>query len=503
VRRTHFLIFTDEGRELGPGFVNRSSPKALLAAFAGRAMAKEYKVRPQLAEFIVFSKKFLENLVAETEFNLVEEDLYTSFQRLQHQKGANYCKNMVEKHKKHLDGGYVRGFTRNSMFVKDEDNSKEGRPRPRGIMTMNDKDKIETVRILDIVHAFNDGPLSKYQIKNLTPEETRHKVLNITQGEHYSTDYSSYESSIDAIMRGLVCYLLELVKPRLSIPTDFITKYQSLTGHGRELVAKCGRFWLETEASGDYTTSFLNGIVNICLLQYDAHIQAKPITMIAEGDDGLTNLRADPGLIDDMGFYYSLACRGSGHGSVDFLRALYYPELRVLNVARCLRSLWVKKPELKVSKQKFLLRQTAFSLHYREPGHPILWALVLRILRDTAAYNTPFKNAERYLERNQQLRFGKLDVAPPTPEHRAALARGGPGIPAIPIVVQLQIEQQILRGDQRIETFGCLRDSDEFAQMLASNALFQPDGSVADTRHFDVLVDHLRQHKASAFFGCA
>jgi len=362
-----------------------------------------------------------------------------------------------------------RKMERCGMFVKGEDSSKRGKYRvqskPRLIMTMSLVMHYDLCRLLDLIHAFNESPFAKYQVKNGTIEENNLKVFEAMEQPHLVTDYSSYEASITEPHRMVELDLLSSLCERFG----FSMLQEALDRHcygGRFINFKAVRFWIASRCSGDYYTSFGNGVLNFAIMTFCAEkngVDWSDMKAVFEGDDAVVPANVpDLSIITDLGFKFSLAIEGTKGGDCDFCSARFVKVeeeiLRILNIHKYVTSFFYVKTDqaLKPSKIKWLWRCMGASLHHLSPGHPILGALVERIgvvtrgCTQYAAYEAhldtwKFKGYDSEYPRNFRICHKK----------RVAVATGSQDFPPIPISAQLAIEESIRNG---VYEFGTILD---------------------------------------------
>lgn len=461
------------------GLFSSNDEQSTLAAFVGRAMAKEeYPSLVHLDEFLAFSTSFLDDVINNTEISLGQEP-EPSVAYIDHYRGkkkAEVITNNVGEYNKYMRGEMstreLKKFTRHSAFVKCENNTKmykgEAYVRPRLIMTLSKLYSFMLVPLVALMQAWAHGPFSKYQVKGMTTQEMLEKIVSVSNRPHCVTDMSAFESSITKSVRQLENHVMV----RLCEKAGYLrTKAYllNLVSDGRFLHVPWGVLWIVTRCSGDFWTSFGNGIVNVCLNAYCAHKKGLEFSMIAEGDDGLISSDIPcTDILHDLGFKFSSEIKGEREAQCDFLRSLWALEGRILNVPRCMQSLWLKKAcYLRRSKQLFLLRCVGQSLHHLSPGHPILWALVERIGMETSGASS-FKNHTDYLDMWKYLpNMGKYPVGIVINESlRPLLAVGTHGFPPISICDQLVLEDRLL--NDRDIFLGRLLD--DYPEMIASQA---------------------------------
>lgn len=449
------------GSCLPVGLISDSSEPGLLNAFVGRAMVcSKQRKRPEAMKFVNFSCEFVRDLVSQTPVDgLVENPVMEEF--ASHYKGkrsATFIADALSAHERFLGGRMSlkesEKYHKHGFFVKRESNIKKSDGtyymRNRGIMTMCDRSRMDCINIVRLLHAWNEGPVKAYQVKGLDSVEMEAIIGPICNEAHCVTDMSAFESSINGDIRQIEeAVLLELCRRAGFLHTR--KAIRRLLSHVRKLYSRHGIFFLDTRCSGDFWTSFGNGLVNLCLCAYAAHSRGEKLRAIVEGDDGLTPLRcSNPSLVLGVGFKFSCEVFGTQPGDCDFLQCRWVGGFRIMNVARSLKVLWVRTPVmLKRSKLMYLLRCAGASLHHLSPGHPVLFELVNRIGRETSGAQA-FKNAHLYLNvyKGEQVisKFPKDIVV--NEGMRKYLAEGAIGFPPISLAQQLELERRFREDDE-------------------------------------------------------
>ena len=221
----------------------------------------------------------------------------------------------------------------------------------------------------------------------------------------------------------------------------------------------------------------MNGVVNAMINFYEINekygtVDLGSIKLVVEGDDGLKEkVGNEEEICSKLGFSFSDAVEGKTVGDVDFLRCRWFDGFKLLNVARCLKVLWVTTDKkIKPKRILSILRCSALSLHYMSPGHPILTPLIERIGKITSGLkaNKGFENSALYKTIKFKLGFVP-DYTKPFPkmvvndEMRPHIAMGAVGFPPIPIEQQLAIEKQFSEANI-IQLFGVLDEYSEIEQ---------------------------------------
>lgn len=460
---------------VGPGEYPVTDSPMTLAAFIGRSMSAPEKTS-LVYDFVNFSKEFSRKLVDTVDFSdLIEPDICEFFrQHYRGKKTTSYIDGVLSNYELHLRGCAPKSFYSGSLFVKDEDSHKvvDGKQysKPRGIMVMSDLALIEQCPVLLLIDRFNHGPMSRFQVKDLSPEDMRRNIEIATDRRHNVTDYSSFEASVDVEVREIERFALL----RLAERANFNNTAAALRRHGfgyRLLKVKWGVFRIGSRCSGDFWTSFGNGLVNLCLLAYCAHKRGVSPDIffshpkaIVEGDDGITPSEYPDGdILTSLGFKYSSEFAGFNPGDCDFLRSLWVDGHKILNVGRALKIFYCKRAaRLKRSKQLYLLRCAALSLYHSSPGHPVLTSVVNRILKETVSVR-PFRNYLKYLDTHNRC-FDELKTREPirvNEDMRKWLAKGAVGFPAVSINIQLELEHRITH-DTAIYVGRLIDNSEDF-----------------------------------------
>ncbi len=485
-------LLTDKGPVLAVLYPD-SSPETVLVAFAGRSMNKPKRIRKPV-DFINFSKKFVEDLMDRTVFHSSKEPREIDFFREHYSKIKSklYVEQCLTKWEQFMLGKHNPKFTQHKCFVKFERSNKRVGNRmsikPRLIMVMSDEMMIKCCPILQLIHEWNKGPFSKYQVKEMTPEEMVDKIISHSSQPHTATDYSSFESSIDDWIKEIELFALDLMCVRANF-TNTNKWIKHFHGGPRKLHVKGGKFHISTRCSGDFWTSFGNGLVNVCVMaysHYSIHGDLSGFSMVAEGDDGLIPTPSlNEGIIKDLGFEFSQNNSGFQPGDVDFLSSRWVDGKRLPNIGKVLSSLfWVKKAaNLKKSKQLYLLRCMAGSAYHLFPNHPIITEAINRIGRLTSGISH-FKGAEHYLDKWKfpllQSKFPKDISVDET--LRPYVAEGAHGFPRIPYSAQLELER-VLR-EEPIMYIGQLLNDYEYVTDSVESILATDDSVLRESNEF-------------------
>lgn len=455
---------TDEGL-VHPGLISVTDSPGVLTAFTGRSMPKprgDYLKKLRFVEEAIVNSDWLVDTV-DLE-GLTESDDWVDFENIVRKQGSKTAaqidsiKVQYEKHIKNLLRPNDK-FYQHSAFCKEEDNGKETPDgyfvKPRLIMTMSQEMAIECVRVLWLIDRWNHSCFSNFQVKDITPAEMIKRVLEISEFDHNVTDYSSFESSITEDVREIELHVLTKLCERAKMFKTLRALHKHAFGP-RRLVTRWGTFEISSRCSGDYWTSFGNGLVNYMIMCYSNGWKIPRV--LVEGDDGLTEAgTSNSHKILEIGFSFSSSLSGGKPGDCDFLRSRWIDGRRYLNVGRVIKNFWVKRcSELSMGKKLFLLRCMANSLHHLSPGHPILTSLVKVVLKKTAGVNE-FKNWESYLNRWKNLDYSRVDYRQLQVDEsmRSAISDGAVGFPPISVAAQLFLEQEI-EGSEGFCYLGCI-----------------------------------------------
>lgn len=479
---------TDSGA-LYPGLFNVTDSPSLLAAFCGRSMAKDLVPVSNFVDFIEFYQKTVEEIADAVDFSGIcdykdMDELVENYRK--HNIGKKSQADIdtrVRNYRKMKNGQMTlrehKKFTSGSCFVKYEANTKKtsGKygSKPRLIMTMPDSYTVELVGLLEVHDLMYKSAWGKKLVKHLDPDEMIKRIYELTCLEHNTTDYSSFECSISEAIRicevTSQCYLLNragLFKTCSSFK-DYLNQEDTM-------ITKYGEFIIHTRRSGDYDTGYSNAMSNYVLAKWMAKLNNVESIVLVEGDDGL--MRSDNLNVSEaskLGFKLGTNVSGVNPGDVDFLCSRWVVTggsgKRLLNVGKMTRSFWVKEgANLTVGKQKFILRAMALSLHALSPGHPILFALVNRVLRLTSGVNK-FRNWEKYVS-SYNCNPGEIDLTirrvSVDDSMRSEVAQGGVGFPGIPIYIQKILEDRLNDDTQDVYIGKLLDDYDEVMAFRAS-----------------------------------
>jgi len=427
-------------------------------------MSKEDLVTPSLKnEFLTFSKDFLDGYIDSVDMSPFEvQPVEVAFDRIKRgKKTAEFIRSQISDYQRYNKGlmtkkqekvytshGLFNKFESNVKMIPDEDGMLKAHVRPRGIMTMAPLMSMETVQMVDIISCWNDGKFADFQVKHMTNEMMIQIVEDMQDREHMVTDYSAFEMSIRGWVRELEFYVLKKLAAKAG--ASFLLAAIERWGieKDRELVTRFFTANIISRCSGDYVTSFGNGISGVCLMGFCHHKRGieTPFVMTAEGDDAIIQQEVpDTKLLNDLGFDFSVAISGTQSGDTDFLQNRFMDGKRFISVGRAQSVWWVRKgAELKRSKQLYLLRIKALSLWYASPGHPIIWAMVKRIELETRGMMF-FKGARTFMDNWKPIDYtGNFPHISVDESMRGPVARGAIGFPPISVPAQKYLESVFL-----------------------------------------------------------
>jgi len=319
-------------------------------------------------------------------------------------------------------------------------------------MTMSPVMLFKCCRILAVLERWNQGPFSKFQIKDMEPKDMIEKIMQFTDRPHTVTDYSSFESSIMGKIRVIENFVIESLLEKASMLRT-LEDFRHYVRGPRKLKSHGVTMQIDSRCSGDPHTSVGNGIINVCIaawcihkrkLRGDFEFSLDDEFIIAEGDDGITPAGL-PNVVDigNIGFKFSEEVSGLYSGDTDFLRRRWIDGKVYLNIGRSMSVFWVKnKANLSHAKCLFILRCMGCSLHYMSPGHPVLYAIVNRIGIETANVKK-FSNWYLHIDMYKWPDFD-VDNYPRNVQcdesMRQSVAEGALGFPPISVDNQLELE---------------------------------------------------------------
>lgn len=499
----------EKNRAVGPGLIGLTDEKTTVSAFWSRSCSKKSPVlsldndgKPIVTDegfmayqrrrkFVDDSKTFMGDIIKRTDMDHAPQEdaslsgLINQFRKVNSgKKPAKWIERRIRDYIKFVAGKMhpkeELKYKRHGCFVKFESNVKRrgearGRGkvkmRPRLIMTMSGVMQFELCYLHEISEVWYEGPISEFQVKHMNADAMIDKIREAQDKRHVVTDYSAFESSILDDIREIEMHVIRSLCSKAGYFFTLFKLSELELDVGRILNAQSFDFYIISRCSGDYWTSLGNGIVSICLMRHCWELKEMDImfTMLAEGDDGsIDELIPDEDILTGLGFEFSSKFKGSTPGDTDFLRCLW-GRRRWLNIGRVISKIyWVKKGvSLRPSKQKFLLRTMALSLHHLSPGHPILWAVVKHIERETRGYNN-FKSSALFLDSWKEWDFsGKFPIVECDESMRQTVAEGRVGFPPIPIIVQKTIERRILSGN--LHFLGLLNEYDDYIDNVDSS----------------------------------
>lgn len=444
--------------QLGPGQLCITEPYSLLAALAGRSMIK---LPVEVEEFKEFAMNKIQEYVDKFDFNsFIDEDPIVNYrENNKGKRSKKYIDRKIKDYENFLQGNYRPKYLRNSCFVKFEDSSKVvdgvNRPRPRLIMTMSDYFSMVLSPLVQVVHLWNKGWISKYQVKNLTPDEFVSKVASFCEKDHIVTDYSAFESSVSGMFKDIEVSFVKKLLTKCGCQKT-LRKYLQLDRRHRKLNCDIGEFLISSRCSGDYFTSTLNCLINLLINEYSAYkTNNNNLQLIVEGDDGITlPSQVDTEVINALGFDFSSNLKGSIPADIDFLRVRWDYSGPLVNIGRCLKKLfWIdSQTQLPLRRQKAIIRAKALSYLFSSPGCPVLTAAINYILKQTAGSNY-FKGIEQYLGNYKTCpldltKIGRnYGINKVDDYKRSLVAAGAQGFPPIPVNVQVLLENNFAKGN--------------------------------------------------------
>lgn len=407
-------------------------------------------------------------------------------------------------------------FSKPSFFVKMENSAKVKNGKimckPRAIMTMSLLQTFESIYVHRLLHEWNLGPVSQWQVKGLHISEIIKKVQLMLDRHASSTDYSSFEASITQIIRQMENYVMLGLCRRAGF-VDLPSRLESLINDKRVLERPGLKFEIHSRCSGHPWTSVANGIVAIfiyhfCAVEngflalqkdvrgmhdswfsqwitahagmYDGNVDLPVVApfLISEGDDTLAPFgHMTEKLVRQVGFRYSEAKHTVYGADGKFLCKNYERDLVYLNFVKVLISMFQVKcrTRLKYSKYMAILRNMALSVHHQSPGHPVLWAACARVEFFTRGY-LPFKGMEKYVANwhgDEQFIGCKFPTMQVNEEMRNHVANGCKDWPGLNIAEQIAIEQQFLDFQHPVYVGSMLNHFEEMhvSQLAAKRSL--------------------------------
>jgi len=444
-----------------------SDSEGCLAAFMTRAMSKSNEHVPEaVKEYQRLGKELIDDLLDNSVLDVIPntgnktERNISAFVAAYTGKRPTYWIEARVKDYKLFESGrmkpkQLRKFEEHGFFVKFESNIKvldDGsvKGRPRGIMTMSGRMLIELAPCINVLHQLYGTKMKDFQIKNMSEEEKVQVIMNHSRNGCMVTDASAFESSVFDKIRDVEDYCMKKLCERVGAP-DLYDDYRRYVMGYRVLRTKWGVFACCTRDSGDFWTSAFNGIVMLTLVYYECKKSGRPFTALVEGDDGLAPLGSmSSSSVKELGFSFSSELYGTRPGDVDFLKARWAGGNKYLMIGRSIsQMLWIKKAaHLTRGKQLFLLRMAALSCYHNSPGHPVISALISRILRETR-HVKEFKGYLRYVDtwKGSRINTKIPDVIQVKEEMRALIAGGAVGFPPMPISTQLELERMFTHDD--------------------------------------------------------
>jgi hypothetical protein len=491
-------VYTDAGL-LGAGRYSCSDPETVLVAFAGRSMKKRDINQDRVKEFLEFSFSIVDRLVSEFDPTGLSSELSPdhAYSLIMHgKKSRSYINQQIEGWKRALLGD--KKEKQHSCFVKFESNDKNGMAKPRLIMTMSSYLSVEAVQVLPVIDKIIETTsFNKTAIKHKSFDEIMEQLVEVCDGKHMVTDYSSWESSLTPIIRKIENRMLVKCLEKTGYSRTLSTLRSELFGvdKGRKLHYKGSVYKIQTRCSGDYWTSFGNGLINYCLSRF--LVRANPHFIgVFEGDDGVIKNPSSSMTEDakELGFDLGTSVSGTQMGDVDFLQVRYGIDgKRYLNVGKFFRSVWLRKAHnLKDSKRGYLYQCIAASLHHLSPGHPVIFELAnLCYFTGVVLGGKKFVGFKRYLNDYKDLNYDFASVKWPLnadENMRLEVAQGAQGFPSIEVGRQLWLEAQLRKawlGGESVYIGSSMNHCDKVVEYLNSNDLLvEPDRKIQRFRNF-------------------
>jgi len=361
------------------------------------------------------------------------------------------------------------------------------------IATMSEAQFWDLFPVLLIIERWNHGYFQNFQIKDMTPSDALkqvEKVLGHPLGIQ-GTDYSKFEASICHALRksGEDRFMRTLLRMAGMDHTE--QAYKKHMKRERKLYHKCFTFSNAGRCSGDFTTSWGNGLTNFLILTTINVLRGMPLgevslfvqqrcNAVLEGDDGIFGP-----IIDDISVYAGLlglemSAEESGYepSEVSFLRNMWTPEGRVPDVARILSKMfWVKNgARLKRSKQLAVLRQMAMCIRAMYPNCPVLDAATWYVGLKTAGFTT--FDCRQYVNtwKEEHLARANLKTKQVNEKLRTYVADPAPSFCPIPVDVQRHWENEFYSG--RMPHLGMvLNGHDDVSSGVHSFDLVRSEGS--------------------------
>jgi hypothetical protein len=449
----------NNGVPVSPGMLPVTDYYGIFFAFAGRSMSKMPPVfTDEMAEFVDFFRQFYQPMIDSIDLSEIYEEDEIQFFRKNYQgkKSQMYIEGTINQYINYLREVEDPKYDQNSCFVKLENSAKlfgdDYAPKPRLIMTMSPVMLFQYCQFMKVVDVWNEGPIKEYQIKHEDMETMVRKVMEVQNRPHCVTDYSSFECSVIGAIRECEDWLILTLLQKAHLYKT-ARCYEERVVSGRYLKSNGVTVFINSRNSGDFHTSFGNGVINLAIGQFQSFKKTgKLCKMVVEGDDAVI----EKGIMDEqetskLGFKFSEDVYGNFPGDTDFLQKRWIDGKMYLNIGKMMSTFWVKnKANLKRDKQMFILRCMGSSLHFLSPGHPVLCSIVNRIGRLTRSYNKPFKNWFMHINL-YEYKYIDVDNYPrevkPDDTMRAEIEKGAIGFPPIPIPLQIELEKMIESAD--------------------------------------------------------
>jgi len=288
-------VLSGSDGDLGFGAYSSLSPLTTAIAIFSRQCSKdkesetyreEHPEKLPTTKFVATMIPRLENLVlscSDQLSELTEADIFESFlERYTKIKSRKWAEQTLLKYVEFTDGQMSENekfrYLSRQTFTKDETNDKPasfgGRnftvARPRAIMMMSPPQIITGLCVVYLIEVFNQVAGVRFQKKTDSPDEFKERITKLMFDGPVVTslDISSFESSIDPRIKKLERFTLL----RMCEIAKFERTRQSLLQRWKfdmvEMSVSGLTFGVETRLSGDFETSFGNGVVMYCLQEH-------------------------------------------------------------------------------------------------------------------------------------------------------------------------------------------------------------------------------------------
>ena len=216
--RMGLVVFSSFGYTLGAGMVGGNDPLSQLSACVDRVLARNPVDVSAMGTFTLVSKIVVEKIVEQVELAIDDKHVRERNNSVAVlvkllKKPVAYVMGLVEHFEDSELGWFSDKWKEKGFFVKDESNFKSWLGRARGIYPMAEVYCYLLAPVLVVQEmVYGCDILKRWQIKHLTNQEVYAKLRQIFDGEHCSTDYSSFEKTQVKSVREpdmmLVCSVL-------------------------------------------------------------------------------------------------------------------------------------------------------------------------------------------------------------------------------------------------------------------------------------------------------